>query len=132
MGYALKKKQHIYKSLDLLDEDGDVEYTLEVDSVVDDFRNRYPAVMAEVKKAEQMLDENGDDNVEAIVASQIALKAVFVLIFGEIQTRTFLEYYENRYTEAFMDVVPFINEEILPEVKKAVEKENERISTLMK
>ena len=91
MAYQLKKKKHIYKSLDLLDDQGKVEKTLRVDVIVDDFRNRYPKVIEEVRKAEKMLDENGEDDVEAIVASQVAVKAVFVLVFGEIQTREFLE-----------------------------------------
>lgn len=128
----LRKKKHINKVLELLDDNGKVEKKLTVDIVVDDFRNRYPRVMAEVKKAEEMLNAKGDDNTEAIVASQMALKAVFVLVFGEVQTKEFLEYYENRYSEAFMDVIPFITDEIMPEVKKAVEQESTRISGIMK
>lgn len=128
----LRKKKHINKVLELLDDNGKVEKKLTVDIVVDDFRNRYPRVMAEVKKAEEMLDTKGDDNTEAIVASQMALKAVFVLVFGEVQAKEFLEYYENRYSEAFMDVIPFITDEIIPEVKKAVEQESTRISRIMK
>ena len=113
-------------------DNGEVEKKLTVDIVVDDFRNRYPRIMADVKKAEEMLDANGEDNTDAIVASQMAVKAVFVLVFGEVQAREFLEYYENRYSEAFMDVVPFITDEIIPEVKKAVEQESKRISGIMK
>ena len=128
----LKRKKHIIKALELLDDAGKVEKTLSVDIVVDDFRNRYPRVMAEVMKAQKMLNEKGDDNPEAIIASQIAVKAVFVLVFGEIQTREFLEYYENRYSEAFLDVIPFITDEIVPEVNKAVEMENNRIMGIMK
>ena len=132
MAYQLRKKKHINKQLELLDAKGKVEKKLVVDIIVDDFRNRYPKVMADVKKAEAMLDAKGDTDVEAVVASQIALKAVFVLVFGEIQTREFLEYYENRYSEAFLDVIPFITDEIIPEVNKAVEEENNRIQSIMK
>lgn len=132
MAYQLKKKKHIYKTLELLDDQGKAEKTLTVDIIVDEFRNRYPKVIEDVKKAQNMLDANGEDDVEAIVASQIAVKAVFVLVFGEVQTRDFLEYYQNRYSEAFMDVIPFITEEILPEVNKAAKKESERIMELMK
>lgn len=131
MAYQLKKKKHIVKQLELLDENNKPEMTLNVDIVVDDFRNRYPTIMADVRKAQQMIDENGDTDTEAIAASQIALKAVFVLVFGEIQTRRFLEYYQNRYAEAFVDVIPFITEEIIPEVNKAVSEENARIEKLM-
>lgn len=132
MAYQLKKKKHVYKSLELLDDEGKVEKKLNVDIIVDDFRNRYPKVIADVRKAEAMLDANGKDDVEAIVASQVAVKAVFVLVFGEVQTREFLEYYKNRYSEAFLDVIPFITEEILPEVTKEAEKENKRIQDIMK
>lgn len=128
----LRKKKYINKVLELIGDNGKVEKRLTVDIAVDDFRNRYPRVMAEVKKAEEMLNAKGDDNTEAIVASQMALKAVFVLVFGEVQTKEFLEYYENRYSEAFMDVIPFITDEIIPEVKKAVEQESTRISGIMK
>lgn len=128
----LKKRKHINKVLELLDDNGKIEKKLTVDIAVDAFRNRYPRVMAEVKKAQDMLAEKGDNDIEAITASQIAVKAVFVLVFGEVQTKEFLEYYENRYSEAFMDVIPFITDEIMPEVNKAVEEENERISGIMK
>ena len=130
--YQLKRKKHINKTLDLLDDKGKIEKTLTVDIVVDDFRNRYPQVMEQVAKAQLLMDEKGEDDIQAITAVQIALKAVFVLVFGEIQTRMFLEYYANRYSEAFLDVIPFINEEIIPEVKKALSEENNRISELMK
>lgn len=132
MAYQLKKKRHINKKLELVGDNGKVEKTLVVDIIVDEFRNRYPKVMADVKRAEAMLDASGDSDVEAITASQIALEAVFVLVFGKEQTRDFLEYYENRYSEAFMDVIPFITDEIIPEVQKAVEEENKRIQSIMK
>lgn len=132
MAYQLRKKKHIVKKLDLVGDNGKVEKTLNVDIVADDFRNRYPQVMSKVREAQQMLNEKGDDDLQAIAASQIALKAVFVLVFGELQTRSFLEYYENRYSEAFLDVIPFITDEIIPEVQKAVEEENARISGIMK
>ena len=132
MAYQLKKKRHINKKLELVGDNGKVEKTLVVDIIVDEFRNRYPKVMADVKRAEAMLDASGDSDVEAITASQIALEAVFVLVFGKEQTRDFLEYYENRYSEAFIDVIPFITDEIIPEVQKAVEEENKRIQSIMK
>ncbi len=132
MAYQLKKKRHINKKLELVGDNGKVEKTLVVDIIVDEFRNRYPKVMADVKRAEAMLDASGNNDVEAITASQIALEAVFVLVFGKEQTRDFLEYYENRYSEAFMDVIPFITDEIIPEVQKAVEEENKRIQSIMK
>lgn len=131
MAYQLKKKKHIIKQLELMGEKGKAEWTLNVDIIVDDFRNRYPSIMAEVKKAQKMLDEKGSEDAEAIVASQIAMKAVFCLVFGEVQTRKFLEYYENRYYEAFLDVIPFINEEIIPAVQDAIKDENARIEKLM-
>lgn len=128
----IKKRKHINKVLELLDENGKIEKTLTVNIAVDVFRNRYPRVMADVKKAQEMIDTRGENDADAIVASQMAVKAVFVLVFGEVQTKEFLEYYENRYTEAFMDVIPFITDEIMPEVNKAVEQENMRISGIMK
>lgn len=131
MAYQLKKKKHIIKQLELMGEKGKAEWTLNVDIIVDDFRNRYPSIMTEVKKAQEMLDEKGPEDAEAIVASQIAMKAVFCLVFGEVQTRKFLEYYENRYYEAFLDVIPFINEEIIPAVQDAIKDENARIEKLM-
>lgn len=127
----IKKRKHINKVLELLDENGKIEKTLTVNIAVDVFRNRYPRVMADVKKAQEMIDTRGENDADAIVASQMAVKAVFVLVFGEVQTKEFLEYYENRYTEAFMDVIPFITDEIMPEVNKAVEQENMRISSIM-
>lgn len=128
----LRKKKHINKTLELLDENGNIEKKLIVDIVVDDFRNRYPRIKADIEKAQEMLEANGENDTDAIVASQMAVKAMFVLVFGEVQTREFLEYYENRYTEAFVDVIPFITDEIIPEVNKAVEIENRRISGIMK
>ena len=132
MAYQLKRKQRINKTLELLGKDGKVETKLVVDIAVDDFRNRYPLVIGKVKEAQTMLDEKGDDDASAIAASQIAMKAVFVLVFGESQTRQFLDYYQNRYSEAFLDVIPFITEEIIPAVQKAVKEEQARISSIMK
>ena len=131
MAYQIKKKKHIIKQLELLNDKGKPEKTLSIDIVVDDFRNRYPSVMADIRKAQSMIDEKGQDNVEAIAASQIAIKALFVLVFGQQQTKTLIEYYENRYFEGFMDIIPFVTDEIMPEVQKAVNEENARISSIM-
>lgn len=132
MAYQIKKKKHIIKQLELLNDKGKPEKTLSIDIVVDDFRNRYPIVMADIRKAQSMIDEKGQDNVEAVAASQIAIKALFVLVFGQQQTKTLIEYYENRYFEGFMDIIPFVTDEIMPEVQKAVNEENARISSIMK
>lgn len=128
----IKRRKHIVKKLELLNDAGEIEKTLSVDIVVDDFRNRYPRIMADIGKAQALLAEKGDSDADVIAASQIAIKAVFVLVFGEVQTREFLEYYENRFQEAFSDVIPFITDEIIPEVQKAVQEENNRIQSLMK
>jgi hypothetical protein len=132
MAYQIKRKKHVVKQIELLNEEGKPERTLSVDIIVDDFRNRYPQVLADIEKAQQMLKDKGDNDAEAIAASQIAVKAFFVLIFGQIQTRSLLEYYENRYYEGFLDIIPFVMDEIMPEVNKAVEEENARISSIMK
>lgn len=131
MAYQIKKKKHIIKQLELLNDKGKPEKTLSIDIVVDDFRNRYPIIMADIRKAQSMIDEKGQDNVEAIAASQIAIKALFVLVFGQQQTKTLIEYYENRYFEGFMDIIPFVTDEIMPEIQKAVNEENARISSIM-
>ena len=49
------------------------------------------------------------------------------MIFGDQQTTRLLAFYENNYTELLLDIVPFINDVILPPIKELKEERKKQL-----
>lgn len=64
---------------------------------------------------------------DAVEAFGKALIAFLETIFGEEQTRQMLELYESDYTQLLLDVVPFIDDAIMPALKKLSSQTRERM-----
>ncbi|MBO7727336.1 MAG: hypothetical protein J6S50_02300 [Oscillospiraceae bacterium] len=57
-------------------------------------------------------------NPASVEAYGKAVVAFYEAIFGADQTAQLLALYESNYTEMLLDTVPFIQEEIMPELKR--------------
>lgn len=126
--YQIQRKSRICEELAVLDKDGNIAHTLQVDINIDDFVGRWNKARADLDNANKMLNED-PSNVEAYGRAVIAL---LVLIFGEEQTNILLNHYENNYGELLLDVFPFINEVIIPKVTEASAARKEQLRAAAK
>jgi hypothetical protein len=71
-------------------------------------------------------------NPGAVEAYGKAVIAFMGTIFGDDQTAELLTIYENDYTQLLLDIVPFIQDEIMPALKAMSETTKERMLSAVK
>lgn len=57
---------------------------------------------------------------------------VLQIIFGEENTQKILAFYENNYSEMFMQIYPFISEAIIPKISEVGKRKAEELKALYK
>jgi hypothetical protein len=126
MAYQIKRKSKIKERLELCDESGAVVLPIDVEINVDD--------IAKIANAQQTLFmakeliKKEPQNEKAQEAFGTAVLAVFAVLFGKENTEKILAFYEGRYIEMLKDIMPFIENALLPKVKEASEDYARQIS----
>ena len=76
--------------------------------------------MQEVREA-----STEEEKANGIAVLGAAVVDLFEAVFGKEDTKTILDFYENRYVEMCQEVVPFITQIVIPEVRK-IAKQNKK------
>lgn len=130
MAYQAKRKKFYTEQFELTEEDGTVVHTLQValdaDSVV---RNLSEKHMALVKTLQEVRDlKKASTEEEKGRSLEVLGRAVTDLIeavFGAENTHVIVDFYQNRYIEMCTEVVPFITNVVIPNVRR-IAKENKK------
>lgn len=116
--YVIKKKSAFSDTLRLEDEQGnkqEIKFTLSLKpEMIKEYR-RLQLELIELQKQTQ--DKQDEQTVERFGK---CIVSVFELLFGAENTQKILEFYENNYTEMIVDILPYIQTVIAPELKGAV------------
>lgn len=131
MAYQVQRKNHIQETLELLDKDGKVSHVLTVDLNTDQIANRVSKAFDDIGRLQSDLQKNPTDP-KMQEAFGMAVISTIRVIFGDEQTETILEYYENSYTEMLVDLFPFINDCIMPQIREASAKRCEQLAAAAK
>lgn len=116
--YTVTRKNRIKEQLQLCHADGTVALVAEVDLNVDLIAARVNKAYETLGMAQLELQKAPHDE-KALEAYGNAVIAVFTVIFGEAQTKSIVEFYENNWSEMLLDLFPFINNEIMPKIREA-------------
>lgn len=128
MAYTIQKAAHIQDELTIKDDSGRDDLTLHINIYIDDILQDIDAVRARLGAAQQAVAElkaGGAAGREPgeIKAAHDALKSaaedLFRLIFGDGPTDDLIRYYDGRIASALGDLLPYITQVILPEIRKA-------------
>ena len=123
-----RKNKHIHEELELLSIDGKdkmiVTVNLDIDQIAARMAKSYE--MMGMLQNELKKDPKNQGTMEAF--GQAVLE-IFKIIFGDDQAGEILKFYENDYTEMLVDLFPFINEQIMPQVKEASRQRREQLET---
>ena len=124
--YQVTRKNRIKEQLQLCHADGSVALTADVDLNVDKIAARVNKAFEVLGMAQNAL-QNDPRNPETLTAYGNAVAAVFAVIFGEENAAKIAEFYENNYTEMLLDISPFINDHIMPQIREARAQRREQL-----
>ena len=131
MAYQAKKNKQFIEDFELIDENGDLFRTLQVrldaDDMVAKISRKYTDLCQALKetneiKRKSQSNEEIEDCVEKLGNAVVQL---FEAVFGIKDTKTIVEFYDNRYIEMCNEVVPFITKVVIPRLYD-IRKQNQK------
>ena len=117
MAYQIKRKSRLKETLELVSADGNDTLTVDIDLDVDEMGGRIMAAQ-DVTRMAQTLIAKEPQSVKAQEAFGSSVLALFGGIFGKENTEKILAFYDGHYAEMLLDVIPFVNEVIVPAIQK--------------
>lgn len=116
MAYQAKRRKQYEEEFQLVEENGTVARTLKVsldaDSMVRKLSEKHTALVRALQDV-----QNVKDPEKGLEVLGNAVTDMFEAVFGAENTKTILEFYDNRYVEMCQEVVPFIATIVIPEVR---------------
>ena len=126
MSFKLKRFKKT-ESLELVNEEGATEKVITVRLDRAGLAMKASKKYVEIQRLQAMAEKaRGKENAEELV-TKLGQTVIdfFEIIFGEEDTKAILEFYEGNYIEMALEVMPFIQEKVLPTVR-AIAQQNRR------
>lgn len=122
MAYQAKRNQHYIEQLELVDEAGNVVYTLDVDldpdEVAENLSKKYIELL-QIRREIQGIDTIAPESLpEAYTKVGNAVIAMIQAVFGAENTKIIYEFYGSRYNQILTEVMPFITDIVVPKVRE--------------
>lgn len=123
--YKIKRTRKFYDTLQLCDEQGAVQKELKIEVDIDAIATGFREVLTKLEKAQKSLQDNQklkkqNEFDKAYYDYGEALIKMFEMCFGTENTQEIVTFFENRYTEMSVEIVPYITKEIIPLVGEAI------------
>lgn len=123
--YKIKRTRKFYDTLQLCDGEGNVQKELKIEVDIDAITTGFREVLNMLEKAEKGLHDKQKlkqqkDFDKAYYDYGAALVKMFEMCFGKDNTEEIVTFFENRYTEMSVEIVPYITKEIIPLVGEAI------------
>ncbi len=126
MAYTLKRRKRIKEQLNLVDEDGNIVKTIDIDFDIDEKMKAFNKANNAIIAAEQVLKEDVSEAAQEQYGN--AIIAILNVIFGEANANEILAFYENRYIEMSEELLPFIANVFIPEMRKRSEEKQKKLA----
>lgn len=117
MAYQAKRKKIYEEEFQLAEEDGTVVHALHVSLDADSMVKKLSEKQIELIHALNSVKEAKAD-AEGMEILGNAVIAMMEAVFGVDDAKVILDFYNNRYIELCNEVVPFITDVVIPEVRK--------------
>lgn len=128
--YQIQRKNKIQEDLQLVYANGDIACTIPVDINVDKMTAAISKSYDTLGAAQNEL-MNEPDSLKKMETYGLAVIAVFNVIFGEDGCKKILDFYEDSYTEALLDILPFVSNEIMPKIREASAERKAQLEKLL-
>lgn len=132
MAYKAKRQERVIEDLELCNADGTVVKTIHVeldaDNMVRKLSEKHLALINALKNVQEVKDAStAEEKANGIAVLGAAVVDLFEAVFGREDARSILDFYGNRYVEMCQEVVPFITQIVIPEVRKLA-KQNKKVA----
>lgn len=130
--YKVKRTRMFYDTLQLCDEQGNVQKELKIEVDIDAIATGFREVLTQLEKAQKGLQDNQKlkqqkEFDKAYYDYGEALVKLFEMCFGKDNTEEIVTFFENRYTEMSVEIVPYITKEIVPLVGEAIKQKKKNL-----
>lgn len=126
MAYQIKKSKKIVEELALMDDNGTIDMMLKIEINPDRIISEYRKIELMLAKAEKAAKENNTSESAKVYGDMII--TYMTLLFGDDNTSKLINYYDGRYTDMLVDVMPFINNVIRPQLEKTAKAKKELLA----
>ena len=135
MAYKLTRSTRIIETLELTDENDNVVDTIDIDldadAICTAFRKKHLAIIDAERRLKEVQKKGVQENIEtAFSVYGTALLDVFELVFGTSGTKKILEFYENKYVEMSVQIVPFIYSVIVPKINETLNNQKTKLKNM--
>ena len=132
MAYKAKRQDRVIEDLELCNADGTVAKTIHVeldaDNMVRKLSEKHLALINALKNVQEVKDAStAEEKANGTAVLGAAVVDLFEAVFGREDARSILDFYGNRYVEMCQEVVPFITQIVIPEVRKLA-KQNKKVA----
>lgn len=124
MAWQAKRSRTIQEDFELVDENGNVVHTLHVSLDADDMTvkisRKYTALVRAMSETTEMKRkaESAEELENCMEKLGQAVIDMLEAVFGVEDTKTIVEFYENRYIEMSREVLPFISQVVIPRMQE--------------
>lgn len=124
--FQIKKSKIITEELALMDDNGTIDMMLEIEINPDRIINEYRKIELMLAKAEKVAKENNTSESAKVYGDMII--TYITLLFGNDNTSKLINYYDGRHTDMLIDIMPFINNVIRPQLEKTAKAKKELLA----
>ena len=136
MGYQVGRSKRIEETLDLVDSEGVIQYTIPVALNTSDIARQYRTQYLNLAKAQQAYTElqqaQGEEKAAVVETAEQALGdavlGLFRLVFGEENLQQILSFYDGCYIEMLENVLPFLTQVVAPALQADAAQRKQRIA----
>lgn len=123
--YVIERKKRIKESLKIVSDKEELILTVDLD--IDYATQQYWKYYEKLHLCHEELKKE-PNNAQKIELFGNAVLALCSFIFGEEQTKKIVEFYNERYTEIFSDILPFLTDVVFPMLKSESKKRAKQLT----
>lgn len=131
MAYQIKKRNHYVEQLELVDEAGRVVHALNIDldpgAVAEDLSRKYLDLVKTKEEVDRLKLEKPEELAEAYERLGNAAISMITAVFRKENTEVILKFYDSRYNDLILEVVPFIRDVVVPEVRRMAQEQRKEV-----
>lgn len=131
MAYQAKRQQTYTEEFELVNEAEGVEHTLRVSidpgNMVEKISRQYMELLRVQSEVASISPEDKGELIGAYRKLGEAVVAILKSVFGDEDTETILQFYNNRYNEMVLEVLPFVTDIVLPKLREITQENRKAI-----
>lgn len=131
MAYQAKRHNTYIEEFELVNEFGEVVHTFHVSidsgSIVEKLSRQYTELLRTQTEIQSIDPGEKGELIGAYQKLGNAVIAILKSVFGDDDTEIILEFYNNRYNEMALEVMPFITDVVIPKIREITQQNRKSI-----